>query len=226
MVIQISAKTPPLKRDLTEVFSTTVPSNSENRLLLSFITKFCIIDTCIDSVIGLAKTNCPDNNICKKGNPTITISHYIDRADHIPHCNVSSLVSDTRICHISAHPGPWLGGNLSMTSLAVFLPSPFLSFQHNYIDQLSSPYFGCTGICHISAHPLGGNWAWLLWLLHLVLWTLVWLLCTGKLLVKLYWCCFFDSQWAMLERDKGAKSPFFGSITNVMDGSWTKTLSK
>ena len=37
-----------LKRDLlTEVFATTVPPNSENWLLRSFITKFCIIDTCI-----------------------------------------------------------------------------------------------------------------------------------------------------------------------------------
>ena len=98
----------------SSVFANQLPSSCAIQLreLASFITKFCIIDTCNTDkcIINMdQQKNFQDNNISKKGNPTIRTSHYIDRADHIPHCNTSSLVSDTRICHISAHPGPWVG---------------------------------------------------------------------------------------------------------------------
>ena len=33
------------------------------------------------------------SKICKKGSPTITTSHHIDRINHFPHCNISLLVS-------------------------------------------------------------------------------------------------------------------------------------
>ena len=158
-------------------------------------------------------------------------------------------------CHISAHPGWWLGTSaclcwLFFALLPLSSTATLISSRHHILD---APGFAT------SVHsPWVGTLAWLLWwfriqnsgifctvarfqllcyyshihpwirrktiwtkTLRLVLWTLVRLLCTGKLRSNFIHVVSLIHR-TMLEMDKSATNPLSGSVTNVMDRSWTK----